>query len=99
LEGYSGVEVVQLMCTSGGPGSAELAGAWGAAFGLTNVQVWGDTTDYMYENFASQVGGAYPNTIVVDLDTMEIRYFETGDVMAAAGAVDAILAADHPCAE
>jgi hypothetical protein len=76
-----------------------LAGSWASGFGLSNVQVWGDTTDYMYENFASTLGGAYPSTIVIDIDTMEIRYFQTGDVMAAEGAIDTILAADHPCAE
>ena len=76
-----------------------MASTWESAFGLTNVQVWGDTTDYMYNNFAATLGGSYPNTIVVDIDTMEITYFGPGDVTAAQGAVDEILASPDPCAE
>lgn len=53
----------------------------------------------MYNNFAATLGGSYPNTIVVDIDTMEITYFGAGDVTAAQGAVDEILASPHPCAE
>jgi len=53
----------------------------------------------MYNNFASTLGGVYPNTLVIDLDTMEIRYFEAGDAMGTASVVNGILAADHPCAE
>ena len=70
-----GVEVIQTLCTSTGPGSAGLAASWASSFGLTDVQVWGDTTDYMYTNFAATLGGSYPNTLVIDIDTMEITYF------------------------
>lgn len=94
-----GVEVIQTLCTSTGPGSASLASTWASSFGLTNVQVWGDTTDYMYSNFGASIGGSYPNTLVVDIDTMEITYFGPGDVTAAQSAVDAILATPDPCAE
>ena len=53
----------------------------------------------MYDNFAAALGGSYPNTIVVDIDTMEITHFGPGDVTAAQSAVDAILATPDPCAE
>jgi len=53
----------------------------------------------MYNNFASTLGGSYPNTLVIDLDSMEIRHFAVGDAMGTAGVVNGILAADHPCAE
>jgi hypothetical protein len=53
----------------------------------------------MYNNFASTIGGSYPNTLVIDLDTMEIRHFDVGAAMGAASVVNGILAADHPCAE
>jgi hypothetical protein len=99
LDGFEGLEVIQILCRSSGPGSAELASSWESTFGLTDVQVWGDTTDYMYNNFASTIGGSYPNTLVIDLDTMEIRHFAAGNAMGAASVVNGILAADHPCAE
>jgi hypothetical protein len=76
-----------------------LAASWASDFGLSEVKVWGDTTDYMFNNFASAVGGGYPFTIVVDIDTMEITYLGGGDVSLAQDAVDAILADPHPCAE
>jgi hypothetical protein len=99
LSSYDAVEVVQIMCTSAGPGSAALADSWASSFGLTNVQVWGDTTDYMYTNFTSALGGSYPSTLVIELDTMEIASFRVGAVESAASQVEEILAADHPCAE
>jgi hypothetical protein len=62
--------------------------------------VWGDTTDYMYNTFvASQMGGSYPSTMVIDLDTMELRFFQAGAVDSANSAIQEILDADHPCAE
>ena len=90
---------MQTLCESSQPGSADLADRWASTFGLTNVHVWGDTEDYMYNNFASTLGGSYPNTIVVDIDTMEIRYFAGGDVTRAESVIDEILEEDHPCAE
>jgi hypothetical protein len=53
----------------------------------------------MYNNFTSTLGGSYPSTLVIDVDTMEIRHFAVGDAMGTASVVNAILAADHPCAE
>jgi len=91
--------LVNTLCTAVGPGSASLAGAWENYHGLTNIEVWGDTTDYMYSNFASALGGSYPNTLVVDIDTMEIRYFSTGAVNSAVNAINEIVNADHPCAD
>ena len=99
MAGFDGLEVIQILCRSSGPGSASLASSWASTFGLTDVQVWGDTTDYMYSNFASTLGGSYPNTLVIDLDSMEIRHFAVGDAMGTASVVNGILAADHPCAE
>ena len=90
---------MQTLCESAGPGSAALADSWASNFGLTNVHVWGDTTDYMYNNFASTVGGAYPNTLVIDIDSMQIRYFSSGDVTTAESTINEILAEDHPCVE
>ena len=87
------------MCRSSGPGSAELAGSWASAFGLTNVQVWGDTTDHMYYTYLQALGGSYPATMVVELDTMEIRYLQVGAVDNASSWVGEILAEDHPCGE
>jgi hypothetical protein len=95
------VALVNILCTATGPGSASLAASWQSQFGLTNVHVWGDTTDYMYNNFMSgpPANGGYPGTMVVDLDTMTLTEFAAGGVDVANNAVNAILAADHPCAE
>ena len=87
------------MCTSSGPGSAALASSWQAQHGLQDVLVWGDTTDYMYQNFSTQLGGSYPFTMVVKLDTMELTYMSLGDVHSATSAIDAILADVDECAE
>ena len=91
--------LVNILCTASGPGSASLAARWSSSHGLTNVEVWGDTEDYIYSNFAASVGGAYPSSMVVDLDTMELRYFDVGDVHAAISTIEEIVNADHPCAE
>ena len=96
---FEGVELVQIMCTASGPGSAQLAGQWANAFGLTNVRVWGDTTDYMYNNFGSQVGGSYPSTMVIDLDTMVIEHFQLGRVDDVDSVINGILSEPNPCAE
>ena len=53
----------------------------------------------MYQNFSAQLGGAYPFTMVIKLDTMELTYMSVGDVHSASNAIDAILADPHPCAE
>jgi hypothetical protein len=99
LDGFDGVEIVQILVRSFGPGTADIASSWASTFGLTSVQVWADTTDYMRINFLSTISGTYPSALVVDLDTMEIRYFEAEDVMATDDVVNTILDADHPCAE
>lgn len=91
--------MVQIMCTSSGPGSADLAGRWASDFGLSGVQVWGDTTDHMFYTYIEGLGGSYPTTAVIELDTMKIRYFRTGSVETATAWVNEVLAEDHPCAE
>lgn len=87
------------MCTASGPGDADLADSWASQFGLETVHVWGDTEDYMYYTFASQLGGAYPSTMVVALDTMELTYMEVGAVDSASSAIEEILSNPDPCAE
>ena len=96
---YEGVALANILCRSTGPGDASLAASWSQDHNLTNVMVWGDTTDYMYNTFVAAMGGSYPSTMVVDLDTMELRYFEIGDVHSSTAAIEEILNADHPCAE
>ena len=92
--------LIQTLCTSTGPGSADLAASWSSSFGITDAHVWGDTTDYMFENFASQVEGAYPNTLVVELDTMEIRYLSSGGPTHSESVIYEVLAEEpDPCAE
>jgi len=55
----------------------------------------------MYLNFMQHppANGAYPGIFVIDLDTMELRDFKVGDIAQADQAVNAILQADHPCAD
>ena len=92
--------MVQTLCTSAGPGSAELAAAWANAFEIVDTHVWGDTTDYMFTNFAGQVGAGYPNTVVVELDTMEIRSVSPGGLANIESVISTILAeAPDPCSE
>jgi hypothetical protein len=93
--------VVNTLCTATGPGNAQLAQYWAQAYGLYNVMVWGDTTDYMYLNFMQHppANVAYPGIFVVDLDTMELTDFKVGDIHQVDASVNAILQADHPCAE
>ena len=92
--------LIQTLITGTGPGSAELAASWSSAFGITDAHVWGDTTQYMYEHFAIQVDAAYPNTLVVELDTMEIRFLEVGGPAYAEDVINEILAEEvDPCAE
>ena len=99
MSGYDEVAVITALSAQSGPGSASLAASWASYFGLTNVQVWGDTTNHMYWTFTSNVGGQYPSTIVVELDTMTIRSFDLGGVAGATSVVNQILADDHPCGE
>ena len=53
----------------------------------------------MYWTFTSNLGGQYPSTIVVELDTMTIRSFDLGGVGGTTSLVNQILAEDHPCGE
>jgi len=93
------VELVTIMCTSAGPGSAQLAATWQNQYGLQSL-VWGDTTDYMYTNFTGPLaGGSYPSSMVVDLDSMTFTKFATGGVDGVGQAVQQILDQDHPCAD
>lgn len=89
------------MCTASGPGSASLAQYWANSFGLTNVHVWGDTTDYVFNNFtgAPPISGNYPSVMVVELDTMTLTHIATGGVDSATSAIDDVIAAVHDCAE
>jgi hypothetical protein len=69
-------------------------------YDLTNVHVWADTNDYFFNNFMSPVlGGNYPGTIVLDVDTMTIDYFDAMGTGPATPAIEAILDAEHPCAD
>ena len=89
--------LTNIMCTAQGPGSASLADSWSSQHGLTNVLVWGDTTDYMYNNFAGAVGGGYPFTMVVDLRTMELVYHDIGDVQEARSAINTVIENTQEC--
>ncbi len=100
LSGKPGLAIVTIMCMSTGPGDADVAASWASDHNLTNVKVWGDTTDYMYANFCSQApyNGSYPSVIVADIDTMQITHGQVGGMSGAEGAIDTILQAEHPCA-
>jgi len=99
LSEYPEIELVNIMCTASGGGSAALASSWGNSHNLENVQVWGDVQDYVYTNFVQYLGGSYPNTMVIDLETMELVYFDVGAVDSAVSAIEGIINAEHPCAE
>ncbi len=77
-----------------------MAQQWQQQYGLTSL-VWGDTTDYMYYTFTggAPVNGNYPSTMVIDLDTMTLRYFQTGGTSAAESVIRQILDEPHPCAD
>jgi hypothetical protein len=89
------------MCTASGPGTASEVATWATTYGLTNVHVWADTTDYMYTNFTSQtaIGGAYPSSMIIDVDTMTMTAFQQAGVENLTSQIDAILNAEHPCAD
>ena len=89
--------LANVLCTASGPGSAALASSWGSQYNLSNVLVWGDTTDYMYYNFAGAVGGGYPFTMVIDLRTMELVYHQIGAVHSASSAINGVLNNVHEC--
>ncbi len=93
-----GLAIANILCKVDGPGDAAEAAAWETSYNLTNVMVWGDTADYMYSNFGQALGGTYPFTMVVDIDTMELVYLQTGGSAGAMSSIQAILNADHPCA-
>jgi hypothetical protein len=101
LASHPGLAIVTIMCTQSGPGTASEVATWASNYGLTNVKVWADTTDYMYTNFTSQpaIGGGYPSTIVIDLDTMTIKYFALTGIESTTSVIDAIYAAADPCAD
>jgi hypothetical protein len=94
-----GLAIANILCKVDGPGDAAEAAAWAASYNLTNVMVWGDTTDYMYTNFGQALDGSYPFTMVVDIDTMELVYLQGGDSSGAMSSIQAILNADHTCAD
>ncbi len=89
------------MCTAAGPGSASLAEFWASQFNLTNVHVWGDTTDYVYANFtsAAPISGNYPSVMVVELDTMTLTQIAVGGVDQTTSAIAEAIANVDDCAE
>lgn len=89
------------MVTQGGPGTASEAATWAATYGLTNVHVWADTTNYMYWNYVSQpvIDSYYPSVLIIDADTMTMTVLQQTGVTTQGSAVDAILNAEHPCAD
>ena len=89
------------MCTASGPGTASEAAAWASGHDLTNGHAWADTTDYLFTNFLSggSIGGSYPSTMIIDVDTMEMTYLSLGGLDAAESAIQAITSAEHPCAD
>ena len=96
-----GLAIVNTLTQYDSAGTAEEAAAWQADHDLVNVHVWADTTDDIYYDFASQplIGGGYPFTMVIDVDTMELTYFQPGQISSASSAIQAILDAEHPCAD
>ena len=96
-----GLAIINTLSKSTGPGDAAEAASWAADHDLVNVHVWGDTDDVIYYDFASQpsIGGGYPFTMVIDVDTMTMTYFEPGGIDYADSAIQDILDADHPCAD
>ena len=93
--------MVQTIVTASGPGDAALAMTWQSQFNFQSTIVWGDTTDYMYMTWmqGAPFNAGYPGGIVVDVDTMTLTSLSAGGPEAASGAIQAILDADHPCAE
>jgi hypothetical protein len=89
------------MCTASGPGSAALAQNWADTFGLTNVHVWGDTTDYVFNNFAgpAPINGSYPNVMVVEFDTMTLDFIGIGGLDQVGAYVAEILDTVDDCAD
>jgi len=99
LASNPGLAIANILCKQAGPGDAAEAAAWAASHNLTNVMVWGDTADYMYTNFGQALGGSYPFTMVVDIDTMELVYLQGGGSSGAMSSIQTILNADHSCAD
>jgi hypothetical protein len=101
LAARPGLAIINTLTQSASAGTAAEAAAWESAHGLVNVHVWADTADDVYYDFASQpsIGGGYPFTIVIDVDAMEMTYFEPGQIASASTAIQAILDAAHPCAD
>jgi len=77
-----------------------MAASWASTYGLEEVYCWADTTDHIFYTFIQHppIDLHYPNVVIVDIDTMTITYLGVGDHETGQAAVDAILAADHPCA-
>ncbi len=94
-----GLAVLNTLVKQSGSGDAAEAAAWETTHNLTNVLVWADTTSYTYFNFGQALGGYYPFTMVVDIDTMELVYLLDTSSAEAMSSVQAILNADHTCAD
>jgi hypothetical protein len=55
----------------------------------------------MYSNFCGNppISGNYPSNMVVNLETMELTYLQTGGIASTESSIQAILAAADGCAE
>ncbi len=55
----------------------------------------------MYNNFCSDppASGSYPSQMVINLETMELAYFNLGGLEATVSTVNDIIANADPCAE
>jgi hypothetical protein len=65
------------------------------------VHVWGDTTDYMYNNFCgvAPISGNYPSAMVINLETMELSYLQLSGVESTVSTIGEIIAGADECAD
>ena len=101
MDSRPGLALVNTIVLAAGPGTVATAAAWQAQFGFEDVGVWADTTDYIYTTWMSgpPANAGYPGTLVIDVDTMTLAAFNAGGPETASAQIQAILDADHPCAE
>lgn len=55
----------------------------------------------MFNNFCGPdpIGGNYPSAMVINLETMELTYLQTGGISSGESAIQAIIAAADECAD
>jgi len=101
LSSHPGLAIVNVLRQQSLPGTAAEAAAWASANGLVNVHVWADTTDYFIGAFTNYppINLTYPNTIVLDVDTMTIDFVAATGISGGSAAIQAILDAEHLCAD